>query len=1240
MPKAKTSSKRPPATSEPAQQPPSWPRFKPALPVADLAPQLHPATSKIALIPSFFPRSLCRDFVAFLRTLPLQTTPGRPKRGEATRVNDRFQVDDGHFARRLWEETGLKEALTLSDDVRDLWGGEPVGLNANIRVYRYTTGQFFDCHYDDDNDVDVSTDPPTPARTTWTLLLYLTSSTEGCVGGETVFYTRDRKSPAEAIVVPPETGLLLLHKHGADCLLVGVGSVLCSVWLTRLQHEGREVTAGEKWVLRTDICVRRIDRPSVYFGLAESLADLAGSHPMSRPRDSGRSAGRRRSKLQVPGPAGWILQRLAPRTRALSQVGLVRATDSVCSARMYKYRGCGPTSTLLRQFSMWDPSTGDFCPPATCPDLSQRAPLNHGPLPRLPRFAPLQTPTLTNFPRLSSNLSCAIVPQQTINRHDDSILLDYAPLTRTSILTTPSPGHEDMSYHGVGGPQRPYPPPQPAPPRGYGERQMPQQQHGGPPRGQYDDGYGHYGPQVQRHRPGPEPVPHRWRSEPGRGAPGPQTAVPRGPSSDHGSVRRPQMPHGPDSYPGPPRDYHGHGGYDEQGPDRSQFVPPGRSMTMPSQDAVRQGAMQQPPPPPHRADTMPYHDPAGRGGGVPPRPSTATGSRPPPRRMLPPQPQGQPQEWHGRGYRQETSEEGFDSYFAQPGPAEAEGRGPPPDPRRGAPHQMPRLHHAKSEANFREPQMAVFEMPAEVPMMPAVPPIQAYQPEYAGGYGRGGGGGGGGFEPMGSRGPPPPGHANGQHRFHGYDPRPGTAPPQQQQQMSSPDALPSHPTPVRPGHMANSMVSVNDRPPPVRNYGGVPQNGPPQQQQQQQLQQAPPQQGRVAVRAGLQVPEPAMTGQLVTPSELEQLRMAIKHNANDHDSALMLARKLVEAADVLIANIPDAKQRARTRERYLMDAHKILKKLANAQNQEAMFIMADGLGRGLFGHEPDNKEAFALYHSAAKLGHAAAAYRTAVCCEIGQEEGGGTRKDPLKAMQWYRRAATLGDPPAMYKVGMILLKGLLGQNKNPREAVGWLRRAAERANEENPHALHELGLLYESAQSNDVIIRDERYALSLFQDAADLGYKFSQFRLGCAFEYGLMGCPIDPRQSIFWYSKAAAQAEHQSELALSGWYLTGSDGVLGQSDTEAYLWARKAAVAGLAKAEYAMGYFTEVGIGVPANLEDAKRWYWRAAAQEFPKARERLEDLKRAGKHGRPRERERISRSRIERQQEGECSVM
>ncbi|RBR06005.1 uncharacterized protein FIESC28_11227 [Fusarium coffeatum] len=222
MPKPKNKASKPgkvEALATTSQVPPSWPAFKPPLPVVDLSPEPHPLTSKVVLIPSFFPRNLCREYVGFLKTLPLQTTPGRPKRGEAVRVNDRFQIDSQDFAMRLWEKTGLKEAL-LEGDFNDKWGGEPVGLSPNIRIYRYSKGQFFDCHYDDSNTLTLPLDPPIPVKTTWTLLLYLTSAAEGCVGGETVFYPRDRRSPREEIAVPLDTGMLLLHKHGDDCLLV------------------------------------------------------------------------------------------------------------------------------------------------------------------------------------------------------------------------------------------------------------------------------------------------------------------------------------------------------------------------------------------------------------------------------------------------------------------------------------------------------------------------------------------------------------------------------------------------------------------------------------------------------------------------------------------------------------------------------------------------------------------------------------------------------------------------------------------------------------------------------------------------------------------------------------------------------------------------------------------------------------------------------------------------------------
>ena len=194
----------------------------------------------------------------------------------------------------------------------------------------------------------------------------------------------------------------------------------------------------------------------------------------------------------------------------------------------------------------------------------------------------------------------------------------------------------------------------------------------------------------------------------------------------------------------------------------------------------------------------------------------------------------------------------------------------------------------------------------------------------------------------------------------------------------------------------------------------------------------------------------------VTHEELDGLKQATTRNPDDQKSQLILAKKMVEAASVLVDERADPRTRNKSREKYILDAHKIVKKLSNNGYSEATFYLADAYSRGSLGLESDTREAFKLYQSAAKAGHAQAAYRVAVCCEIGHEEGGGTSRDAVKAMQWYKRAATLGDTPAMYKMGIISLKGLLGQPKNPREAIVWLKRAAERADKENPHALHEL----------------------------------------------------------------------------------------------------------------------------------------------------------------------------------------
>lgn len=122
MPKQKASksiAKAKPSSAAAAVEPPSWPVFKPPLPLIDLQPESL-LNDKVVLIRNFWPKSLCRDYISFLRTLPLTTTPGQPKRGDAVRVNDRFQVNDPAFANRLWLETGLRDVL-MGADWKALW---------------------------------------------------------------------------------------------------------------------------------------------------------------------------------------------------------------------------------------------------------------------------------------------------------------------------------------------------------------------------------------------------------------------------------------------------------------------------------------------------------------------------------------------------------------------------------------------------------------------------------------------------------------------------------------------------------------------------------------------------------------------------------------------------------------------------------------------------------------------------------------------------------------------------------------------------------------------------------------------------------------------------------------------------------------------------------------------------------------------------------------------------------------
>lgn len=337
---------------------------------------------------------------------------------------------------------------------------------------------------------------------------------------------------------------------------------------------------------------------------------------------------------------------------------------------------------------------------------------------------------------------------------------------------------------------------------------------------------------------------------------------------------------------------------------------------------------------------------------------------------------------------------------------------------------------------------------------------------------------------------------------------------------------------------------------------------------------------RRGMNAAIDVNRPPYTKQYV-----DDYRKRMKDDP-DPEAQFNFAKYMIEAAKKLGDEIAQTDQKLgrRYRDALLQESLRLIKKLAEGKepHADAQFFLANLYGTGQLGLQVDHEKAYYLYLMASKLNHPAATYRSAVCNEI----GAGTKKDYQRAVLFYRKAAALGDTAAMYKLGMILLGGLLSQPRNIRESVIWLRRAASQADEDNPHSLHELALLHERPNSG-ILPHDPNLARELYVQAAQLGYAPAQFKLGSCHEFGHLGCVIDPRKSIAWYTRAAEKGDSEAELALSGWYLTGSgkfscplyvlysangiEGVLKQSDQEAYLWGRKAANKGLAKAEYAVG---------------------------------------------------------------------
>jgi TPR repeat protein len=345
---------------------------------------------------------------------------------------------------------------------------------------------------------------------------------------------------------------------------------------------------------------------------------------------------------------------------------------------------------------------------------------------------------------------------------------------------------------------------------------------------------------------------------------------------------------------------------------------------------------------------------------------------------------------------------------------------------------------------------------------------------------------------------------------------------------------------------------------------------------------------------------------------LENARLPVL-NSNDPEMQLAWAQDALVYVDSAqlheqrIAEIQGARPTTPQVEHQLrVDALNVVTFLADQHHPRATFMRGMWLEFGKFGMRADKKEAFRCYARAAGKGYARAEYRMGMQFE--------QSNDPIKALQHYTAGAEQGDSASNYRLGMMTLLGQHGQQQDFARGIQLIRQAALTADENAPQGAYVLGMLQarELPQINVPEIYlpyDEKSARQNIEKAAYLSFAKAQLKMGSAYELCSLGCEFNPTLSLHYNALASRQGEPEADMAISKWFLCGHPGEFAKNEELAYQFAQRAAIAGLATAEFAMGYFNEIGMHTPVNIDKAIEWYEKAAKNGNKDAATRVESI-------------------------------
>jgi TPR repeat protein len=200
--------------------------------------------------------------------------------------------------------------------------------------------------------------------------------------------------------------------------------------------------------------------------------------------------------------------------------------------------------------------------------------------------------------------------------------------------------------------------------------------------------------------------------------------------------------------------------------------------------------------------------------------------------------------------------------------------------------------------------------------------------------------------------------------------------------------------------------------------------------------------------------------------------------------------------------------------------------------------------------------------------------------------------DPATAFRWYSAAAAKGVPSALTQVGLMYSNGA-GVPADLQKAVEFFEQATAKGDPAAKAALGECLLLGRGVE------KDAARAIDLLQQAVSKGNVRAMNRLGTCYHQG-NGIEKNFTEAARLFEMAAAQRYAQAYGNLGVLYMRGEG--LRQNARKAVELFQKGAREADPFCMFLYAQCLEGGMGITANLDEARSWYRRAAEAGMPYA--------------------------------------